>query len=55
MVKGMFLMNLQIHRVLNDITGLSGIRILDAILVGERDPLTLARLCHEIARNIVEG
>ena len=39
-------MNLQIHRVLNDITGVSGLRILDAILAGERAPLTLARLCH---------
>jgi hypothetical protein len=24
----------------------SGLRILDAILTGERDPVTLARLCH---------
>ena len=39
-------MNLQVHRVLSDITGLSGLRILDAILAGERDPVTLARLCH---------
>ena len=39
-------MNLQVHRVLTEITGLSGLRILDAILAGERDPLTLARLCH---------
>jgi transposase len=39
-------MNLQIHRVLNDITGLSGLRILDAILAGERDPVNLARLRH---------
>jgi transposase len=30
----------------SDITGLSGLRILDAILAGERDPLNLARLCH---------
>ena len=37
-------MNLQVHRVLTEITGLSGLRILDAILAGERDPLTLARL-----------
>src|SRR6266699_2732871 len=29
-------MNLQVHRVLSDITGLSGLRILDAILGGER-------------------
>jgi hypothetical protein len=40
-------MNLQVHRVLTEITGLSGLRILDAILAGERDPLTLARLCHK--------
>ena len=39
-------MNLQIHRVLNDITGVSGLKILDAILAGQRDPLFLARLCH---------
>ena len=39
-------MNLQVHRVLTEITGLSGLRILDAILAGERDPVTLARLCH---------
>lgn len=40
-------MNLQVHRALTEITGLSGLRILDAILSGERDPLTLARLCHK--------
>jgi transposase len=39
-------MNLQIHRVLSDITGQSGQRILDAIVNGQRDPLLLARLCH---------
>jgi len=37
-------MNLQIHRVLNDITGLSGLRILDAILAGNRDSVALAQL-----------
>ena len=46
MQKALDQMNLQIHRVLNDITGVSGLRILDAILAGERNPLTLARLCH---------
>src|SRR5271157_1853508 len=46
MQKALDQMNLQIQRVLNDITGLSGLRILDAILAGERDPVTLARLCH---------
>jgi transposase len=38
MQKALDQMNLQIHRVLNDITGVSGLRILDAILAGERDP-----------------
>lgn len=37
-------MNVQLHHVLSDITGLSGLAILDAILSGERDPHTLARL-----------
>jgi transposase len=40
-------MNLQIHRVLTQITCLSGLSILDTTLLGERDPLTLARLCHK--------
>ena len=39
-------MNLQIHRVLNDIIGLSGLGILDAILAGNRDSVALAQLCH---------
>jgi hypothetical protein len=34
-------MNLQIHRVLSDITGQSGQRILDAIVAGQRDPVLL--------------
>jgi transposase len=55
-------MNLQVHRVLSDITGLSGLRIMDAILAGERDPVTLAQLCHsrvkssrEIVAKSLEG
>jgi len=51
MQKALDQMNLQIHRVLNDITGLSGLRILEAILAGERDPVTLARLCHGGVKN----
>ena len=46
MQKALDLMNLQIHRVLNDITGLSGLQIIDTILAGERNAVTLARLCH---------
>ena len=39
-------MNLQIHHVLSQITGWSGLRILDAILDGDRDPVALAELCN---------
>jgi transposase len=51
MQKALDQMNLQIHRVLSDITGQSGQRILDAILAGERDPLVLARLCDRRVRS----
>jgi len=44
-------MNLQLHRVLSDITGESGLRILDAILAGQRDPMLLARLCNGRVRS----
>jgi len=37
-------MNLQIHNVISDITGVTGLSILDAILSGERDPKKLAAL-----------
>ena len=37
-------MNLQIHHVISDIAGLTGLRIVDAILAGERDPKKLAEL-----------
>jgi transposase len=46
MQKALSQMNLQVHHVLSDITGRSGLAILDAIVAGERDPLTLAGLCH---------
>jgi hypothetical protein len=44
MQKALDQMNVQLHHVLSDITGMSGLAILDAILSGERDPHTLARL-----------
>jgi transposase len=46
MQKSLDQMNLQLHHVLSEITGLSGLRILDAILAGERNPVKLAELCH---------
>jgi transposase len=46
MQKALIQMNLQLHQVLSDITGVSGLRIIEAILAGERDPETLAKLRH---------
>jgi transposase len=40
-------MNLQLHHVISDIVGQTGLAIVDAILDGERDPLKLARLRNE--------
>lgn len=44
MQKALDQMNVQIHRVLSDLTGVSGLAILDAILAGERDPRRLVEL-----------
>jgi len=46
MQKALTQMNLHLHVVLSDITGVSGMKILRAILAGQRDPLALARLAH---------
>jgi len=43
MQKALNQMNLQIHHVISDITGVTGLAILDAILAGERDPHVLAQ------------
>jgi transposase len=44
MQKALDQMNLQIHHVISDITGLTGLRIIDAILAGKRDAKELAAL-----------
>ena len=46
MQKAMDQMNVHLHHAISDITGVSGLRILDAILAGERDPAHLADLAH---------
>ena len=46
MQKALTQMNLQLHHVISDITGLTGLSILDAILAGERRPEVLAELRH---------
>ena len=47
MQKALDQMNLQLHHVISDITGLTGLAIVDAILAGARDPFVLAKLRHE--------
>ena len=42
--KGLELMNLKLTNVVEDVTGHTGLRIIRAILAGERDPLVLAKL-----------
>jgi len=44
MQKALQQMNLQLHQVLSDLTGQSGLAILDAIVAGERNPVVLAEL-----------
>jgi transposase len=44
MQKALDQMNLQLHHVISDITGVSGIAILEGVLNGERDPRKLAGL-----------
>ncbi len=44
MQKALDQMNLHLHHVVSDITGKTGLAILNAILAGERDPKALAKL-----------
>jgi len=59
MQKALTEMNLQLHHVVADITGATGLRIIRAILAGERDPEALAGLrhysCHSSAETIAKA
>ena len=56
MQKALDQMNLQLHHVVSDVTGTTGMRIIRAIVGGERDPDTLAsyrdRRCHASVETI---
>lgn len=60
MQKALTQMNIQLHRVISDITGTTGMAIIQAILAGERDPKKLASLkdgrikasCGDIAASL---
>jgi transposase len=59
MQKALTEMNLQLHHVVSDITGVTGMRIIRAIIAGERDPAALASLrdkhCHSSAEKIAKA
>jgi transposase len=59
MQKALMLMNLQLHHVVNDITGVTGMAIIRAIMAGERDPNVLAahrdRRCHATVETVCQA
>lgn len=52
--KALLQMNLQLTQVLTDITGVTGLKILRAIVAGERDPLKLAQLRNPACKSSTE-
>jgi transposase len=55
MQKALQQMNLLLHNVVSDITGTTGMKIIKAIIAGERDPNVLADNRHEQCRNTKEA
>jgi len=59
MQKALQQMNVQLTQVLSDITGVTGMQIIRAIVAGERDPVTLAqfrdRRCAHSTENIAKA
>jgi transposase len=54
MQKALDVMNVQLHKVLSDITGVTGMKILRAIAEGERDPVVLAQHRHPLIQRPTE-
>jgi transposase len=58
MQKNLDQMNIRVHRAVSDITGVTGMAIIRAIVAGERDPHTLARMrdprCRKSEQQIAE-
>jgi len=59
MQKALMQMNLQLHHVVTDITGVTGMAIIRAIVAGERDPNVLAahrnRRCHATVETVYQA
>jgi transposase len=45
--KALTSMNIRLHQVISQITGVSGLKVVNAILTGERDPKVLLQLCDK--------
>ncbi|MEE4238488.1 MAG: IS110 family transposase [Anderseniella sp.] len=54
MQKALNQMNIQLHHVVSDLTGVTGMKIIRAILAGERDPQVLAEHRDRRCKNPVE-
>jgi hypothetical protein len=54
MQKSLEQMNLQLHKVVSDISGVTGMRILRSILEGTRDPQYLIKLVHPTCKRPLE-
>ena len=54
MQKALMEMNVELHHVLSDITGQTGMKIISAMLSGERDPLILAQMRHARVKSSTE-
>jgi transposase len=51
MQKALELMNVQLHKVISDIAGLTGMKIIRSIVAGKRDPQELARMAHPACKS----
>jgi hypothetical protein len=54
MQKALTFMNLQLHHVVTDVTGATGMKIVRAIVGGERDPVVLARMRDRNCKSSLE-
>ncbi len=54
MQKNLVQMNIQLHKVISDISGLTGMKIIKSILAGERDSLKLAKMKNKHIKNSEE-
>jgi len=52
--KALELMNVQLHKVISDIAGVTGMHIIRAIVAGHRDPERLVRMVHPNCKSSLE-